>query len=103
MREKLNTEFVGKLPRRNVDIYDTKFPGWCCGVGRRGHTPTESATVAGSGSTLGRADVVTPDHSRVKARDELNKIDKGHDQKARRGERCLRNELLPMCPEWTCE
>jgi integrase len=84
MRAKLNTEFVRRLPNRDVDIWDTKYP---CLVLRCRASGTHTYRVnygRGKWVTLGRADTLTPDEARVKARDELNRIDKGHDPKAAR-------------------
>jgi integrase len=84
MREKLNAEFVRKLPKANVDIWDTKYPGLVLRCRASGTHTYRVSYGRGMWITLGRADTLTPDEARVKARDELNKIDKGHDPKAAR-------------------
>lgn len=84
MREKLTTEFVRKLPKANVDIYDTKYPGLVLRCRTSGTHTYRVSYGRGQWVTLGRADTLTVDEARVKARDELSKIDKGHDPKAAR-------------------
>jgi integrase len=84
MRVKLNTEFVRRLPTANVDIYDTKYPGLVLRCRASGTHTYRVSYGRGKWVTLGRADTLTPDEARAKARDELVKIDKGHDPKAAR-------------------
>ena len=78
MREKINAEFVRKLPAANVDIYDTKYPKLVLRCRKSGIHTYRVSYGRGKWVTLGRADTLTPDEARVKARDELSKIDKGH-------------------------
>jgi len=84
MRAKLNADYVRKLPLEDVDIWDTKYPGLVLRCRASGVHTYRVTYGRGKWVTLGRADVLTPDDARVKARDELNRIDKGHDPKAAR-------------------
>jgi integrase len=84
MRVKLNTEFVRKLPLKDVDVWDTKYPGLVLRCRASGAHSYRVSYGRGKWVTLGRADVLTPDEARGKARDELSRIDKGHDPKAAR-------------------
>jgi integrase len=84
MRQKLNTEVVRRLPLKNVDIYDTKYPGLVLRCRKSGTHTYRVNYGRGKWVTLGRADTLTVEEARGKARDELSKIDKGHDPKAAR-------------------
>jgi integrase len=84
MRVKLTTEFVRTLPRENVDIYDTKYPGLVLRCRASGVHTYRVRYGRGKSVTLGRADVLTPEAARIKARNELTRIDKGHDPRAAR-------------------
>jgi integrase len=84
MREKLNTEFVRKLPKVNQDVYDTKYPGLVLRCRESGIHTYRVNYGRGKWLTLGRADTLTVEEARVKAREELSRIDKGHDPKAAR-------------------
>jgi len=84
MRVKLNTEFVRKLPMENVDIYDAKYPGLVLRCRESGTHTYRVSYGRGKWVTLGRADTLSPDEARDKARDELSRIDKGHDPRTAR-------------------
>ena len=84
MRVKLNTEFVRRPPLENVDVYDTKYPSLVLRCRASGMHTYRVNYGRGKWVTLGRADTLTVEEARMKARDELSKIDKGHDPKAAR-------------------
>jgi integrase len=84
MRVKLNTEFLRKLPLKDVDIYDTKYPGLVLRCRASGVHTYRVRYGRGKSVTLGRADTLTVDEARGKARDELTAISKGHDPQAAR-------------------
>lgn len=87
MRVKLTADVVRKLlqlERRNVDIYDAKYPGLVLRCRESGTHTYRVNYGRGKWVTLGRADTLTVDDARAKARDQLSAIDKGHDPKAAR-------------------
>jgi integrase len=107
MRVKLNTEFVRTLPRKNIDIYDSKYPGLVLRCRASGVHTYRVLYGRGKAVTLGRADTLTPDEARTKARDELSAIAKGHDPQAARKEAkaalTLRAFLDQHLEPWTVE
>lgn len=110
MRVKLTTDVVHKLlqlERRNIDIYDAKYPGLVLRCRASGTHTYRVNYGRGKWVTLGRADTLTVDDARVKARQELSRIDKGHDPKAARlaakNNLTLRAFLDEHLEPWTLE
>jgi integrase len=87
VRVKLTTEFVRRLPKADLDIYDTKYPGLVLRCRITGRHSYRVAYARNRWITLGRADVLTVDEARGKARDELSAIAKGHDPRAARAQK----------------
>ena len=87
MRVKLTTEFVRRLPKANLDLYDTKYPGLVLRTRASGAHTYRVTYGRGKWVTLGRADVLTVDDARGKARDELSAIAKGLDPRAARAQK----------------
>ena len=72
MREAITTELVRTLPKRDVDIYDTKFRGLVLRCRRSGVATYRVTYGRGKWITLGRGDVLTPTEARKKAHDALS-------------------------------
>lgn len=104
MKVKLNTEFVRKLPLEDVDVWDAKYPGLVLRCRTSGVHTYRVSYGRGKWVTLGRADTLTPEEARGKARDELSAISKGRDPKAdRKSNTTFKQFLADRYEPWALE
>lgn len=78
MRISITSEFVRRLPKKDLDVWDTRFRGLVLRCRKSGSATYRVTYGRGKWITLGRADVLTPEEARTKAHDMLSDAAKGN-------------------------